>query len=519
MDNPTAPTIEEIATQPQQPNLMWTPDIEHSVDVWQQTGRFPFPELQIYPQPHWTAFSRDDLRLLYHLSQISNDMIASKSSKLTLWVEYMPRFISLASSHSFLMHAVLGFSATHLAWASQSQETKNLAFQHSGIALNGLHDALDAFSKQNSDAVLAASLLLSWQANDWHGWSSLMSGIKTVLSNMQPWKQESMFVDYITSQGLTSHQFSGHTSGTPVTPDARQQHLLTLQNLHNSLQRLQPYLISHENMASWIQQLQSYIQRLQSSSPAQTAEQQFSYLYVLRKWLFWVPIQLLGSQRRDFSVLLVLAYFYTTALALEPLFPDVGASFCANLGLCPLEEIIRITDALQTSQSFAQNAQAAATMMELSRETAMSYRNQMDWRRQQMESEELQAIRQAPNQGFSQFDFDFNVFNPSKVGSMSPAFAPSPLTPASIPGMGERSPSTYYLEVPVTYGTLGGDTFSLTTGASSSYVSPSASPAYSRAGSVPGQDHMEGIYGEFGQVGYMSAPSSGFVPAPSTLWA
>ena len=65
------------------------------------------------------------------------------------------------------MHAVLGFSATHLAWVSQSQEIKQLAFQYSGIALNGLHEALGAFSKQNSDAVLASSLLLSWQANDW----------------------------------------------------------------------------------------------------------------------------------------------------------------------------------------------------------------------------------------------------------------------------------------------------------------------------------------------------------------
>ena len=187
MDSPTAPSIEEIATQPQQPDLMWTPEIEQIVDTWQRTSQFPFPELHVYPRPHWSSYSRDDLRLLYHVSQISNDMIASKSSKLTLWIEYMPRlvaldliclklavlylticrFIGLAASHPFLMHAILGFSATHLAWASQSQETKNLAFQHSGIALSGLQDALGAFSKQNSDAILASSLLLSWQANDW----------------------------------------------------------------------------------------------------------------------------------------------------------------------------------------------------------------------------------------------------------------------------------------------------------------------------------------------------------------
>ena len=336
---------------------------------------------------------------------------------------------------------------------------------------------------------------------------------------MQSWKQESMFADYIASQGLMSHQVSGHMSGTPVTPETRQQHLAILQNMHVSLQRLQPYLVGQEEMASWIRQLQNYIQRLQRSSPAQTAEQQFSYLYVLRKWLFWVPITLLSSQRRDFSVLLVLAYFYTIALALEPLFPDVGASFCANLGLSPLEEILRITSALQANQSFAQNTQTAAMMMGVPGDTASKYREWLNWRRQQLESEEMQIMQQAPSEGYPSFDFDFNVFTPSKVGSLSPAFAPSPLTPGSAQGMGERSPSAHYLEVPVTYGGLGTDTYSMTTGVSSAYVSPSASPAYPRAGSVPGQGQMEGFFSEYGQESYLGASSSGFVAVPSTLWA
>ena len=333
---------------------------------------------------------------------------------------------------------------------------------------------------------------------------------------MQPWRQESIFADYIASQGLMSHQISGHASGTHVTSEARQQHLMTLQSLQGSLQRLQPYLTGNEDLASWIQQLQSYVHRLQSSAPAQTAETQFSYLYVLRKWLFWVPITLLGSQRRDFSVLLVLAYFYTSALALEPLFPDVGAGFCANLGLAPLEEIVRITDALQANQSFAQNTQTAAMMMEFPRVTALKYRQWMDWRRQQLESEELQSMHATQNR-LPSFEFDFNVFSSSRVGNLSPAFAPSPLTPVSTQAMGERSPSTYYLEVPVTYGGLGGDAYGMTTGASSGYISPSASPAFPRAGSGSSQSHMEGFYGEYGQLG-STAPSSGFVPAPSTLW-
>lgn len=43
----------------------------------------------------------------------------------------------------------------------------HLAYQHRGLALKGLQEAIGRFSKGNSDAVLAASILLSWQATDW----------------------------------------------------------------------------------------------------------------------------------------------------------------------------------------------------------------------------------------------------------------------------------------------------------------------------------------------------------------
>lgn len=65
------------------------------------------------------------------------------------------------------MSAVLGFAATHLAWLTKSPETKNLAYLHRGVALKGLHDAIGHFSQASSDAILAASILLSWQTSEW----------------------------------------------------------------------------------------------------------------------------------------------------------------------------------------------------------------------------------------------------------------------------------------------------------------------------------------------------------------
>jgi hypothetical protein len=66
------------------------------------------------------------------------------------------------------MNALLALSATHLAWLTDCPLAANMAYEHRGTALKGLHEAIGNFSRQNSDAVLAASLLLSWQATEWY---------------------------------------------------------------------------------------------------------------------------------------------------------------------------------------------------------------------------------------------------------------------------------------------------------------------------------------------------------------
>jgi hypothetical protein len=65
------------------------------------------------------------------------------------------------------MSSVLALSASHLAWQTKNPDTQNLAYHHRGVALKGLHEAIGDFSERNSEAILAASMLLSWQATEW----------------------------------------------------------------------------------------------------------------------------------------------------------------------------------------------------------------------------------------------------------------------------------------------------------------------------------------------------------------
>ena len=393
------------------------------------------------------------------------------------------------------MDAVLAFAASHLAWISQSAETRSLASSHGATAMKGLHEAMGSFSKSSADGILAASLLLSWQSTDWRGWANLMLGTKTILNAMESWEDESSLAELINQQNLVG-QSSFTNEATLLGADSRQEHVSTLHNITAALVKLQPYLSQCEQESRWIDQLAGYVERLRTSTPPANCEEQFAQLYALRKWLFWMPVTLLSSRKGDIFTLLVLSHFYATALAIQPMFPNIGEPFLAGLALPSLEELIRIMNTIQQSNSFTPMTQAATMMMEFPREVLSTYRSRGDW-----------ALSQTPNTlssnpyGIETLNLDLgqHIAEFGYNQSLSPAFAHSPLhlSPAAmLPGQGPRSP---YLDVPRTTSEV------LYSNAGSSYSSPMASPSMFK------QEEDGSFFG----VPFGGYNSGGFVLAPT----
>ncbi|KAI8932843.1 hypothetical protein NX059_010326 [Plenodomus lindquistii] len=425
---------------------------------------------------------------------------------MTLWTDMMPKFLSISASHPFVMHSVLAFSASHLAWISQSSETRNLAFHHASIALKGLHDGIATFAKSNSDAVLASSLLLAWQATDWRGWASLVTGTKTVIQAMQPWRHESLFADYIADHTPMPNRHFMNPINTPISPDAQREQLNSLAEIHASLQRMQPYLNRHEQETKWVDQLKSYLDRLRSTGQPQTPEEQFNHLYALRKWLFWVPISLLAAKCGDVNVLVVLAHFYATALALEPMFPDVASAFVADLSLRPLEEINEVVRGFQDTR-YDTRIQTMSYLVQFPNDMVSTYKTRRDWTRQQMAA--LSSLQQQPAYAMESINLDLEnqiaQYSYGQSQSLSPAFAPSPL--AFQPPSMSSTPTSPYLEVPRAVA----EAYSTNTYASSSsYASPLGSPAALLPPYAAPQDHA------YTQYGMHSGFPSGFVATP--IW-
>ncbi|TKA75589.1 hypothetical protein B0A55_06355 [Friedmanniomyces simplex] len=411
---------------PEQPSVVLTPGSESRIDLWQQTGSFPYPELQVFPPPQTHDYSKNELRLIHHLSSISNDLLLKGTSHLTVWTHKMSKFLSIASSHPYVMHALLSFSANHLAWVHSAADTRNLYLHHGSIALRGLHEAIGNFSPANADSVLAASLLLLWQATDWRSWSSLRAGIQSVLSAMQSWKHESLFAEYIAQEDLLAAAFRLHQRRPSVDPTEKS---AILQNAAFAMQTLRATLLGDELELHYINQLLAYIQQLQGLNAVQMPEQQFNYLYQLRKWLFWVPVSLLQRQGGQGSAMLTLAHFYAVALTLEPLFPDLGSSFCSATALPPLEAIITVTDAMQS-----EHTAEIASLMQFPRHTAFSYRTRA------MQSQQAALQQEQPL-----LSVDPGTLTYTSIGNLSPAFAPS--TPYYSSTQPTSAPAPF-LEVP-----------------------------------------------------------------------
>ncbi|KAF7948784.1 hypothetical protein EAE96_007975 [Botrytis aclada] len=444
------PVQEERAATPEKADLLWTPEIEADIERWQQTGNFPFPDLYIYPAPNPQYFNFEDLRLIHHVASVSSELSIHDAGNFTIWTRQIPLLLKIGSSYPFVMHALLALSATHLAWLTDCPLTANMAYIHRGIALKGLHEAIGEFSRQNSDAVLGASLLLSWQATEWRGWTQLMHGTSSVIDAMQPWKMESQFGDFIAEQSTFPTAPPSPAPGQKKLSQPRKQDLDALQRAYAQLQKVEVHLKSHGEDTKAIQQLMSFVRGVRKVSPSHTAAQRFEMLNPLRAWLFWLPVMFLQQTRGSPSALVILAHYYTIALVVEPLFPEVGAAYFGSLSLGPIEEIARRLFSINVSQTSDSNMQTPLHLMEYPIDMVSMFRSRMGW---------VQPERTASFPTFSHHSYgmedNFNTISPYG----NPAFTysqehlmtmpPDPISSAAIPPLTlDPYANNHYLGIP-----------------------------------------------------------------------
>ncbi|KAI9668568.1 MAG: hypothetical protein M1831_001007 [Alyxoria varia] len=368
MDTPTG---EENAGAGQVPGLSYSPDVEATLQHWQQTGIAslgPFHiDLSVLPY----SYNLDDLRLLHHV--LSSDH-SPQSRQFTVMISTSDQVLSAAQSHPFLVYAVLAFAAFSISFEHGSAKAKGLAYHYGGIALQSLQEAIGAFSMENADAVLLASLLLAWQANDWRSWMSLTSGIRTVVNSTKSFQSESFIPHVIADQDSAIPQTFPQSARPPMTEDFYRHYSQTLQNALMAVNNLMPWLAGRQRDSAFIEQLRDYVARLLGVRPADSPEDQFKHLYVLRKWLFFVPSISMREGYPDGTTLVVIAHFYALALEMYTLFPNVAPAFCCAMSERPLEEIFTAFEEIRmTNPSESQQLEWQLNLMVYPRQAAARY--------------------------------------------------------------------------------------------------------------------------------------------------
>lgn len=316
---------------------------------------------------------------------------------------------------------------------------------------------------------------------------------------MQPWKNESQFGDFIAEQStFPTEQPSPNPNARPLT-QPRRRDLEALQYAYSRLQQVETYLRENNEDTNIIAQLLSFVRGVRKVSPAHTAAQRFEMLNPLRAWLFWLPVMVLQQAHHSPSALIILAHYYTVALVVEPLFPEVGASYFGSLSIGPIEEIARRLFSISVSHG-SNELQTPLTLMEYPIDMVSRFRSRMGW---------VQPPRTASFPTFEHSNYELNNIDAlnSSFSYGNPAFQYSqenilglPSTPSSstISPLHFDPYSNQYLGIPSPSG-FGG------------YQSPAASTFGGGDASTPYSDHADE---------YMFEPRGsnfgGFVPP--TVW-
>lgn len=274
------------------------------------------------------------------------------------------------------MNALLAFSASHLAWQTKNNDTEHLAYHHRGIAMKGLHEALNSFSEQISEAVLAASILLAWQATEWQGWVSLQQGISTVMGAMRQWVHQSELAKFLESQRVLARTKTPSTpslTGLPPQQPAAED-LQKLDQMLTALHNLRLRISSFGDLVEHVDEVLEYVEQLQQDYPLHGPHRSYERLLQLRAVVFWVPTIILRPEEMDLGALAIMAHFFALALVLEPLFPECGGMYLGNMSLDPLEKVCHTMQARSAAMPHDASLQTALSMLDFPVQVAHAYR-------------------------------------------------------------------------------------------------------------------------------------------------
>lgn len=195
---------------------------------------------------------------------------------------------------------------------------------------------------------------------------------------MDPWKHESQFGDFIAeSSTFPTAPPSPAPDHKPSQP--RKEDLDAFQRTLQQLQKVESHLKHNREDTKSVAQLISFLKGARKVSPTLSVAQQFERLRPLRTWLFWLPVMYLQQTHGSASALVIIAHYYTVALVMERLFPEIGAAYFGSLTIGPVEEITRRLHSMNISGQLEGDLTTPLALMNFPIDTVSEFRSRMGW--------------------------------------------------------------------------------------------------------------------------------------------
>ena len=192
---------------------------------------------------------------------------------------------------------------------------------------------------------------------------------------MQPWLYETELGTFL------QEQRSSRGSRTPVIPaiplahsSSLEQDLAQLDITMSHLRQVRQRVINDEELTQRVDELFGFLAELKQDFPVPAPEQAFARLQKLRNWLFWLPPALLRQEDSDLGSIAVLSHFFSAALIIEPLFPEIGGSYFGSMAAEPIDEMRTKLLTRQAVDPHEKALQVALSLTEFSQHTVMAYR-------------------------------------------------------------------------------------------------------------------------------------------------
>ena len=195
------------------------------------------------------------------------------------------------------------------------------------------------------------------------------------MSAMRQWIHESDLARYLENQRTVTR---ARTPATPTMPHAQMsiphEDLRRVEQITTALHNLRLRLSSSEELTEHAGRLLEHLQELQRDLSVQAPEQAFTRLQPLRDLIFWLPSSILHAGESDLASLTLLSHLYASALAIEPLFPNIGGAYLGGMSVLPLERVHDMLRTRRTTQPQDTSIQVALSLIDAPIQIMTSYR-------------------------------------------------------------------------------------------------------------------------------------------------